>query len=381
MKLCMQNVLVTGAAGFIGTHLVQRLIDEGIAVRALDNLSPQIHGVDGTFPAWRGAALVEVMKASVTDDAIWDAALDGVDGVIHLAAETGTGQSMYQIGHYNAVNSQATATMMEAIAARGSAIRRIVLASSRSIYGEGAFTCDVCGLDPAYPAPRSGEAMRRGEWEQPCPRCGASMTLRPTTEDAPARPASVYAATKLAQEDLVRIVAAANDIPAMILRFQNVYGEGQSLNNPYTGILSIFSTRIRRGLELPIFEDGNETRDFVHVSDVVAAIRAALLAAPDVSDTLNVGSGVATSIAAVASALNRAFDGSSLIRVTGEFRLGDIRHNVADLTRLRSVLGVSPVIDLDTGLTRFAHWVRDQPLPEDRLAAANDELRARKLMG
>lgn len=377
----MHKVLVTGAAGFIGAHLVQRLIEDGLSVRALDNLSPQIHGPDGDFPVWRTHSQVEVVRASVTDVGVWDTALEDVDAVVHLAAETGTGQSMYQIAHYNQVNSQATAQMMEAIAQRRTAISRIVLSSSRSIYGEGAFSCTMCGLKPVYPQARSAEAMRRGEWEQSCPRCAASMTVHPTNEDAPARPASVYAATKLAQEDLVRIVAAANNLPATILRFQNVYGEGQSLNNPYTGILSIFSTRIRRGLELPIFEDGEETRDFVHVSDVVAAIRAALFAKREVSGTFNVGSGVATSIATVARELNRAFKGASEIRVTGEFRLGDIRHNVADLTQLDEVLGVRPQIDLPTGLARFARWVGEQPLPEDRLAAANEELRARKLMG
>lgn len=376
----MQKVLVTGAAGFIGMPLVQRLLDDGIAVRALDNLSPQIHGVNGQFPLWRTHPLVEVMHASITDQGVWDVALTDVEGVVHLAAETGTGQSMYQIPHYNAVNSQATAQMMDALA-RHKTLRRIVLASSRSIYGEGAFACDACGLNPVYPPPRSADALRQGKWDQLCPRCDAPMSLRPTTEDAPARPASVYAATKLAQEDLVRIVAAANNVSANILRFQNVYGEGQSLNNPYTGILSIFSTRIRRGLDLPIFEDGAETRDFVHVSDVVAAVRAALLAPPEIAATINVGSGVATSIADVAVELNRAFQGSSEIRVTGEFRLGDIRHNVADLTRLETILGVRPTIDLRTGLTYFAEWVRTQPLPEDRLGEANDELRARKLMG
>lgn len=377
----MRKVLITGAAGFIGTHLVQRLLEDGLSIRALDNLSPQIHGPDGDFPKWRAHQQVEIVRASVTDPQIWGSALEGVDSVVHLAAETGTGQSMYQVSHYNAVNSQATAQMMEAIAQRGTAIGRIVLSSSRSIYGEGAFTCTACGLDPAYPQARTAEAMRRGEWDQPCPRCAAPMTFAPTREDAPARPASVYAATKLAQEDLVRIVATANAIPATILRFQNVYGEGQSLNNPYTGILSIFSTRIRRGLELPIFEDGEETRDFVHVSDVVAAIRSALLAPREVSGTFNVGSGIATSIATVARELNRAFDGTSAIRVTGEFRLGDIRHNVADLTQLEAVLGVRPEVDLPTGLARFAQWVGAQPLPEDRLAEANEELRARKLMG
>ena len=377
----MQTVLVTGAAGFIGGHLVERLLADGLSIRALDNLSPQIHGPDGAFPTWRDHTAVETICASVTDSGIWDRILDGVDSVVHLAAETGTGQSMYQIAHYNSVNTQATAALMEAIAVRSNQIRRVVLASSRSIYGEGAFSCGACGLDPAYPLSRTADAMRAGNWDQLCPKCGAAMAYRPTPEDAPPRPASVYAATKLAQEDLVRIVATANGVSSMILRFQNVYGEGQSLNNPYTGILSIFSTRIRRGLELPIFEDGEETRDFVHVSDVVEAICSALIAPADISATINVGSGVATSIATIAAELNRAFEGTSAIRVTGEFRLGDIRHNVADLARLESVLGVRPAIDLTEGLRRFAAWVLAQPLPADRLAEANDELRARKLMG
>ena len=377
----MQSVLVTGAAGFIGSHLVSYLIDRGHRVRALDNLSEQIHGTDARFPAWRDDPQVDIVKASVTEPAIWEAALDGVDSVIHLAAETGTGQSMYQVARYNEVNSQATARLMEEVGLRSNSIRRVVLSSSRSIYGEGAFGCTACGLAPVYPPPRSAEALRRGAWDQLCPNCGTPMNVRPTSEDAPARAASVYAATKLAQEDLVRIVAAANGISSMILRFQNVYGEGQSLNNPYTGILSIFSTRIRRGLELPIFEDGLETRDFVHVSDVVAAVYAALKAPADLSATLNVGSGVATSVRDVAEKLNKAFGGASSIRVTGEFRLGDIRHNVADLTELEKTLCVRPTMDLDDGLQRFASWVLQQPLPEDRLAEANDQLRIRNLMG
>lgn len=376
----MNKVLVTGAAGFIGAHLVDRLLQDGLAVRAVDNLSPQIHGPDGRFPVWRERATVETMQASVTDTRIWDRALDGVDAIVHLAAETGTGQSMYEVARYSAVNTQATAELMEAVARR-SGIRRIVLSSSRSIYGEGAFACPACGLQPVFPEPRTADALRRSVWDQPCPRCGAAMEMRPTREDAPPRPASVYAATKLAQEDLVRIVAAANNIPAAILRFQNVYGEGQSLNNPYTGILSIFSTRIRRGLDLPIFEDGAETRDFVHVDDVVTAIRAALFAPPDVSGTYNVGSGVATSIAEVARQLNAAFGGQSVISVTGQFRVGDIRHNVADLSRLRETFGITPQVSLEEGLRRFAAWVLTQRLPEDRLASANAELQSRGLMG
>lgn len=376
----MSIVLVTGGAGFIGSHLVQELVARGEQVRVLDSLSPQVHGGNLSVLPFAEDRRVELVHRSILDVDDWAPILRDVDRVVHLAAETGTGQSMYQIAWYNAANSQGTAILMEALSRHAPQVRRVVLASSRSVYGEGAFACSGCGADPVYPAPRAAEALAKRDWEPKCPRCGTHLHAVPTGEDAPIRPASVYAATKAAQEDLVRIVAQASGIDWVALRFQNVFGERQSLENPYTGILSIFSTRIRRGLPLAIFEDGQESRDFIHVSDVVAAVCAALEHPAAVAATLNVGSGVATSVAGVARELCRAFGREVPIQVTGEFRVGDIRHNVADIGRIAAVLGWQPRVSLQEGLDRFARWVATQPLPEDRLDQANQELRARKLM-
>lgn len=378
----MKKILITGGAGFIGTHLTRTLLARGTQVRILDPLSPQIHG---TLPAgldWLSAEGVDFRRASVLDERALRSALEGVDAVVHLAAETGTGQSMYEVARYNEVNVQGTALLLDIMANDASRRpRRLALASSRSIYGEGAYTCPACGPERRHPPARTGAQLARHEWEHACPYCGGPLAAVPTREDDPPRPASIYAATKYAQEDLVRIGCSSLGIGYAILRLQNVYGEGQSLNNPYTGILSIFSTRVRRGMTLPIFEDGEETRDFVHVSDVARAFVAALERSEPLNEVVNVGSGVATSVRRVAGLLNAGFDGRSDIVVTREYRIGDIRHNRADITRLRELLGVEPSVDLPEGLRRFCEWVRTQPLPEDRLEAANVEMRARKLMG
>jgi len=374
-----KTIVVTGGAGFIGSRLVETLVSRGALVRVIDNMSPQVHGPEAVPPPWAAHAQVEFMRASVEDADVLKRAVAGCSAIVHLAAETGTGQSMYQIAHYNRVNSQATALLMEIAQEQEARGLRVVLASSRSVYGEGAFACD-CSREPFFPQPRTAAALGMEQWEHICPLCGKAAHAIATSEDAPLRPASVYAATKLAQEDLVRIVADAAGMDYAILRFQNVYGEGQSLNNPYTGILSIFSTRIRRDLDLPIFEDGRESRDFVHVDDVVAAIVAAVDAPGPVARTINVGSGVPTSVEAIARTLSLAMGKPDRTRVTGEYRLGDIRHNFADLSTLKAVLGVTPQISLTEGIGRFAAWTLAQPLPDDQLERANAELRARKLM-
>ncbi len=381
----MQTVLVTGGAGFIGSHLVPLLAGSGNRVRVLDTLAPQIHGMlTGPELDWlANTPGVEFVRGSVTNEADLRTALDGITAVVHLSAETGTGQSMYEIDRYCRENVQGTALLMHLIA-NGAApnVRRVVLASSRSVYGEGAYlaaaTDDVTRITPSS---RTAEALRAGQWEPVCPATGAALRVIPTREDDRTAPASIYAATKLMQEDLVRIASESAGIGHTILRLQNVYGEGQSLNNPYTGILSIFSTRIRRGLELPIFEDGLESRDFVHVSDVAAAFLAAVEAETPANCVINVGSGVATPVIEIARALCRSFEAPENVRVTGQFRLGDIRHNVADIRRLVERLGHVPAVSLSEGLKRFATWVSKQPLPEDQLGRANEELARRKMMG
>ena len=376
------KVLISGGAGFIGYHLSNRLRTCNASLRILDNLSPQIHGELPDNLDWLIHPQIEYIRGSVVDRDTWKRALDGVDVVVHLAAETGTGQSMYQIAHYNEVNSQGTALLLDIIAqGEASQVKRLVLASSRSVYGEGAYVCPSCGLDPVYPDSRSLEALAAHRWEYECPACVQELAPRPTREDDRVRPASIYAATKYAQEDLVQIACKALGIGYVIFRFQNVYGEGQSLNNPYTGILSIFSTRVRRGLILPLFEDGKESRDFVHVEDVAEAVTLGVSAKQYANAVFNVGSGEASSVQAVADQLSLALGVQPNTQVTHQYRLGDIRHCYADLTRIGDALGFKPGVSLSDGMKRFAGWVMAQPLPEDKLDKANEELKARKLMG
>ena len=374
-------VLVTGGAGFIGSALVRKLVARGCDVRVLDSLSSQIHGANASPPAWFADSGVEFMLGSVTDRATWEKALDGVRAVAHLAAETGTGQSMYEIERYNAVNSHGTALMLDVLAHQQSrSVTRIVLTSSRSVYGEGRYECRSCGSGPAFPGARSADALAAGQWDHRCEACGHAMTAVPTRENDPLQPASIYAATKLAQEQLVTIGASAMSINHLIFRLQNVYGEGQSLNNPYTGILSIFTTKLRRGSHLPLFEDGEESRDFVHVEDVAETLARATLAAnlPDV--IVNVGAGVGTSVRNVAAALSDCVGVTHDLRVTGEYRLGDIRHNFADIGKLEAIFDYRPTVSLAEGLGRLVTWALSEPLPEDTVDKANAELRERGMM-
>ncbi len=379
----IEKVLITGGAGFIGRHLTRQLLSGGFAIRILDPLTPQVHGNVPNDLDWLGSENIEFVRASVTDRRTVEVALEGVALVVHLAAETGTGQSMYEIARYNEVNSQGAAVLLDVLANRRDlGVRRVVLASSRSIYGEGAYTCAACGdaVGRLFPGARPAAQLAAHRWDPICPGCGGALSAVPTREDDPVRPASIYAATKYAQEDLVCVACESLDIGYAILRLQNVYGEGQSLKNPYTGILSIFSTRIRRGLDLPIFEDGMESRDFVHVDDVARAIQACLVSESPINRVVNVGSGVGTSVMDVARQLVASLDGAVPLRVTSEYRLGDIRHNVADVTRLCELMPGGARIGLVEGLDRFASWVRTQPLPEDQLERANSELRQRNLM-
>jgi dTDP-L-rhamnose 4-epimerase len=377
-------ILITGGAGFIGKWLTQLLLAHGYYVRIFDSLSSQVHGAVPREVDWLLDPEIEFIRGSVTDRNAIRSALVGVHQVVHLAADTGTGQSMYEISRYNEVNSQGTALLLEALSSCDNlVVRRILLASSRSVYGEGAYLCPSCQTDQIciYPPARTAKQLMEHRWEPICPKCHNDLMAVPTSEDAAVRPASVYAATKYAQEDLVRIVCDSMGVDYGILRFQNVYGEGQSLNNPYTGILSIFSTRIRRGLTLPIFEDGKESRDFVHVEDVARSILALLQAEARIEKVINVGSGIPTTVLDVAHQLRNAFHSDVEVRVTSEYRLGDIRHNFANTAVLQEWLPGGARIGITEGIGRFVDWVKAEALPEDGLDKANEELRSRNLMG
>jgi len=380
-----QKVLITGGLGFIGMELARTLVRRGMTVRLLDNLSPQIHGVNPQVDL--GAALdkhhAEVMLGDVCQRGDWVRALQDVAAVVHLAAETGTGQSMYRIGDYTNTNVMGTALLLDVLANGRHDVRKLVLASSRSVYGEGAYRCVRCGL--VYPAMRSLSSLLANQWEPSCPLCSGAIDPVATPETCATSPASVYAATKLAQEDLLRVAGNALGIPFLIFRLQNVYGEGQSLNNPYTGILSIFSNRIRQGKEILLFEDGQESRDFVHVSDVAEAMALGIESDNGDGLTMNVGSGAQVSVETIARSLMRQFRDSSVpVVVSGQYRLGDIRHNYADITAIKRLLAFVPKVSLEEGIARFVGWVRAQRVvqhgAEDGLDRANKELIERGLM-
>jgi dTDP-L-rhamnose 4-epimerase len=366
------KIVVTGGAGFIGSRLVRLLREGGHSVRIIDSLSPQIHGEAPSLAVPEDA---ELLRMDVRDLGNHPEAVDGFDAVIHLAAETGTAQSMYEIRRYVDVNEGGTAALLEAIERCSARPRRIVLASSRSVYGEGAYRDDNGGV--VQPPPRTREQLEKGQWE-PLDAQGRALKPIPTPESLGFAPGSVYAATKASQELLLRSAAEALGVSVAILRLQNVYGEGQSLQNPYTGIISIFFNRLRQGLVLPIFEDGLETRDFVHVDDVADAMLAALEASNSTT-ICNIGSGIATPVRNLAAQLADAAGLEPEIKVTGQFRVGDIRHNVADISAAERLLGYAPKVSLEAGLKRFCAWAVSQPAYQDRLDQATAELRARGL--
>ena len=377
----MKKVLVTGGLGFIGSHCIKTLLIESeIDINIIDNLSSQIHGDIFHLPDFIDNPRIKLFRGSINDKALVRKALDDVDVVIHLAAETGTGQSMYEISSYNYVNSQGTAVLLEEILNIQKRPIRIILASSRSVYGEGLYLCQDTGV-MSNPDSRNYEALSKKEWNYYCHNCNEALIPQSTPEDTICKPASIYAVTKKNQEDMVLTFCTANNIDFSILRFQNVYGEGQSLKNPYTGILSIFSNRLRTGEQIPIFEDGQMTRDFVHVSDVTNAIFLSTFHTQKISKIMNVGSGIASKIIDVAELLKAQFNSISDIVVTEEFRVGDIRNNYADLSLISEVLDYYPKVTLAEGISLFAEWVLNQNVQEDKLDSVNDELKSKNLMG
>ena len=374
-----QKVLITGGAGFIGSRLANRLIADGYKVRVLDNLSQQIHG---SSPELSQLFLslhpdVEFIRGSVTNIDDLMGALDDIDTVVHLAAETGTGQSMYAIEHYSEVNIGGTALLLDLIANKSLPVKKVVVASSRAVYGEGKYICAQHGF--VYPSSRLSEDMELGDFEVHCPSCGFAAQLVATDEEAPVRPSSVYGVTKLTQEQLVLNVGRALGVSAIAFRYQNVYGPGQSLSNPYTGILSIFSTRIRNKSPINIFEDGRESRDFVYIDDVVSVTAQAVKYDKPLIDTFNVGSGVSTDVFTIAKTLQKLLGIKVSTSVSGQFRVGDIRHNFADLSKVRRVFGFEPKVSIEAGLANFVNWVRSEDVQVDRYEESLQEMKSKGL--
>jgi dTDP-L-rhamnose 4-epimerase len=367
-------VLVTGGAGFIGSHLVDALLEAGERVRVLDNLDALAH------PNGRPShvsAEAELVVGDLRDKGAVERALAGVDRVFHLGGVVGNGESMINARRAVDHNAGGTATLLEAVLARRDRIRRLVAASSMVVYGEGSYRCPAHGV--VHPPLRPPERLRRREWEARCPRCGEAARPAPTQEDAPLRPTSVYGITKRDQEELVLVLGRAYGLETVALRYLNVYGRRQALANPYTGVAAIFAARVLNGRPPLVFEDGRQIRDLVHVSDVVRATLAAMDAPTATGHAINVATGRRVRIVELARRVASALGSDVRPNVTGEFRAGDIRHCFADVSRARKLLGFEAAVTLDRGLPDLAAWVAKQRVVE-RGDEAVAELRARGLV-
>ncbi|MDO6645486.1 NAD-dependent epimerase/dehydratase family protein [Acinetobacter guillouiae] len=377
--MLIKNVLITGGAGFIGSNLALKLASKGYSVTVLDNLSPQIHGDNPTQTSPLYLSIkdkVKFIQGTVTSKDDWEKALQGQDAIIHYAAETGTGQSMYEVEKYVDVNINGTALMLNLLVNGDYGVKKVVVASSRSIYGEGKYISKELG--PVYPTQRTADFMDQGDFE--VKYTGSSdLTLVATDEDSKIHPSSVYGITKQNQEQMVLTVCPTIGIAGVAFRYQNVYGPGQSLKNPYTGILSIFSTQIKNGNSINIFEDGKESRDFVYINDVVDATILGLEKEEANNQVFNVGTGVATNVLTVANELVKNYGINVSIKVSGNYRLGDIRHNYADLTKINKLLGFQPKVSFEDGLKKFADWVNTQEIQEDNYQRSIDEMKAKGL--
>jgi len=372
----MRRVLITGGAGFIGSHLADALLAEGCRVRILDALVPQVHGPNRSRPAYLTSE-IELLVGDVGDVAACRRALEGVEAVVHFAAAVGVGQSMYEIASYVAANTQATAALLQILSERRHQVQKLVVASSMSIYGEGAYRCPRCG--PCGPPLREAAQLEAKRWELVCPSCGGAVDPVPTPESKPLAPASIYAITKRDQEEMCLCIGRAYGIPTVGLRFFNVYGERQALSNPYTGVAAIFSACLLNDQPPLIYEDGRQSRDFIHVSDIVQAVLLALDRPEADYRVFNVGTGRATTVTEVAALLADSLDKRIAPQILQTFRAGDIRHCVADITQITTALGFRSRVSFQEGMTRLVVWIKGQR-PHEGVREADAALRDRGLV-
>jgi dTDP-L-rhamnose 4-epimerase len=378
--MATKRILVTGGAGFIGSHLVDVLTAQGHAVRVFDNLDPQVHGPDKDVPEYIAEG-AEFVKGDVRNIDELQQAMADIDVVFHLAARVGVGQSMYEVPQYIHVNEVGTANLWQVlIDDKDRAVEKIIVASSNTIYGEGLGYCTSCGAF-AERAERREEDLASGTWEVRCPQCGEMLDPRPTPETKSPHATSVYALNKLSQETLTIMLGQTYGIPAVATRFFCVYGPRQSLSNPYTGVFAIFASRVLAGQAPTIFEDGQQTRDFVHVLDIVQGLVKSMESPEANGQIFNIGTGNPVKVTEVSDAIIGHFGTDFQAEITGQFRKGDIRHCFADISKARSLLGYEPQYSFSGGITTFLDWVEEhRPSAQDKFAQSRDELKRRGLL-
>ncbi|MES4787573.1 MAG: nucleoside-diphosphate sugar epimerase [Nitrospiraceae bacterium] len=372
------KVLVTGGAGFIGSHTADLLIERGYHVTILDNLEPQVHGKERKLPDYINKNAV-LIYGDVLNRELLTKTIREVDAIIHLAAMVGVGQSMYQIERYVDVNTQGTANLLDALVNTENNVKKLVVASSMSIYGEGKYHCEKCASD-VYPRLRSEAQLEKKQWDHLCPTCGHPLTPLPTDEEKPLIPTSIYSMTKRHQEEMCLLIGKTYGIPTVALRYFNVYGSRQALSNPYTGCAAIFTSRILNDKPPYIFEDGNQTRDFIHVKDVAKANLLALEHSNADYQTINIGTGKPITIKNLAETLIKLYNRPNLKPyISNEYRKGDVRHCYADITKAQRLLDFKPAITLQDGLAELASWVKTHERAIDLFEKALQELKERRL--
>jgi dTDP-L-rhamnose 4-epimerase len=363
-----KNILITGGAGFVGSHLADALLAAGHNVRIFDNLTEQVHhdGIPDYLPAE-----AEFVYGDVQDSVALSRAMNGIQVVFHMAAAVGVGQSMYEIERYMGSNTQGTAVLLQELLHRLDRVEKLVLASSMSIYGEGKYSCAQCGN--ATPALRSTMQLRTKQWELTCPPCGGALTPVPTDESKPLQCSSIYSLSKKDQEEMCLLFGRTYGLPVVALRYFNIYGTRQALSNPYTGVAAIFASRLMNRKAPMIFEDGEQMRDFVSVQDVVRANMLAMERPQADGMALNIGSGEPISIRQVAAELARALDTHIPAELTQKYRAGDVRHCFADISAAARFLGYAPRVRFAHGLKDLVEWLCSQR-PQDKGAEAVAQL-------
>ncbi len=379
----MKNILITGGAGFIGSNLSLQLLKKGYNITVLDCLHPQIHGEnpEHTSPLYQSIKdKVHFIKGNVNNKSDWEKALVNQHIIVHFAAETGTGQSMYEIERYTNVNVSGTAILLDYLTNTKHQIEKVIVASSRAVYGEGKYFSKKTNQF-FYPKDRKESDLQNGIFELRNPADASEfLEVAATDEQSKIQPKSIYGLTKYHQEQALMICCESLDIPCVAFRYQNVYGPGQSLTNPYTGILSIFSTRIKQHKSINIFEDGNESRDFIFIDDIVNATILGIQKDEANFQVFNVGTGIATTVLEVVHALMKNYGIDVPFEISGQYRKGDIRHNFADLSLIKQKLGFVPTVDFETGIQQFCNWVNEQSVQEDKYEQSLAEMKSKGLM-